>query len=121
MARGKVLRGSRTSSLMVETSSNPVNANASCGQKFTESQFHRGHMPAQVKCVTEPCARHIANAMATRISSGRYVHRPPAFCSHLPMRRPMMFRYTAAKRSTNEPASKNVRFCARYAEPIPPT
>ena len=55
IARGKVLCGSRTSSLIVEQSSSPLNANAICGQKFTVSQFHTGRMFDHVKCVTEPC------------------------------------------------------------------
>ena len=58
MARGNVLWGSRTSSLIVEQSSSAVNANAICGQKFTVPQFHTGSMFDHVKCVTEPCVRH---------------------------------------------------------------
>jgi hypothetical protein len=53
-ARGSVRRGSRTSALIAETSSSPVNANAICDQKLTVSQFHTGRMFAQVNCVTEP-------------------------------------------------------------------
>ena len=54
-ARGSVRRGSRTSSLMAETSSRPVKAKAICDQKLTVSQFHVGIMLAMVKCVAEPC------------------------------------------------------------------
>jgi len=36
-----VRRGSRTSSLIADTNSSPVNANAICDQKFTVSQFTR--------------------------------------------------------------------------------
>ena len=43
-ARGSVRRGSRTSSLMAETSSRPVKAKAICDQKLTVSQFHVGSM-----------------------------------------------------------------------------
>ena len=53
-ARGKVRLGSRTSSLMAETSSSPVNANAICDQKLTVSQFQAGSMFWNVKCVAEP-------------------------------------------------------------------
>ena len=53
-ARGSVRRGSRTSSLIADTSSSPVNANAICDQKFTVSQFHVGIMFFNVKCVAEP-------------------------------------------------------------------
>ena len=35
---------------------------------------------------------------------------PPAFCSHLPMFRPMMFRNTAANNIRKEPTIRNVRF-----------
>src|SRR5271170_7457626 len=56
-ARGSVRRGSRTSSLIAETSSNPVNAKAICDQKLTVSQFHEGNMLATLKWVTEPCRK----------------------------------------------------------------
>ena len=56
-ARGSVRRGSRTSSLIADTSSSPVKAKAICDQKFTVSQFQVGIMLAQVKCVTEPCLK----------------------------------------------------------------
>src|SRR6267378_2034444 len=42
-ARGSVLCGLRTSWLIAETSSSPLNANAICDQKFTVSQFHTGN------------------------------------------------------------------------------
>ena len=89
-----------------------MNANASCGQKFTESQFQCGSMLAQVKCVTEPCRCHTSAAAPTSISSGTYVPTPPAFCSHFPIRKPIIFRYTATNSSANDPTSKNVRFSA---------
>src|SRR5258708_16693423 len=69
-ARGSVRRGSRTSALIVETSSNPVNANAICDQKLTVSQFHTGKMFAQVNRVTEPWRSHRIPAIAARISNG---------------------------------------------------
>ena len=58
IARGNVFRGSRISSLIDDTSSIPVNANAICGQKFTVSQSQCGRMLLQVKCVTDPCRCH---------------------------------------------------------------
>src|SRR5579871_4156795 len=53
-ARGSVRCGSRISSLIAETSSSPVNANAICDQKLTVSQSQYGQTVAQVKCVTDP-------------------------------------------------------------------
>jgi hypothetical protein len=115
IARGNVLRGSRTSSLIVETSSKPANANAICGQKFTVFQSQCGQMLLPVNCVTEPCRCQIMAATRTKIIKGRKVDTPPAFCSHFPMRNPMMFMNTATNRSTKEPISRNVRFCASGA------
>src|SRR5579864_9717157 len=88
IAFGRVRCGSRTSSLIAETSSNPVNANAICDQKFTVSQLQCGIMFDTVKCVTEPCRDHNTPATPHRINRGIYVETPPAFCSHLPMFRP---------------------------------
>ena len=88
IARGNVRCGSRTSSLIAETSSRPVNANAICGQKFTVSQSQCGSIAAHVKCVTDPCRAHSSSATPTIIISGTYVPTPPAFCSHLPMCKP---------------------------------
>src|SRR5579864_2548829 len=87
-ARGKVRRGSLISSLIAETSSNPVKANAICDQKFTVSQLQCGIMFDTVKCVTEPCRDHNTPATPHKINKGIYVETPPAFCSHLPMFRP---------------------------------
>src|ERR1700733_14875389 len=56
-ARGNVRCGSRISSLIADTSSSPVNANAICDQKFTVSQFQCGHTVAQVNWVTDPCLK----------------------------------------------------------------
>src|SRR5438045_8495976 len=87
-ARGNVRCGSRTSALMHETNSRPVNANAICDQKFTVSQFHVGQTLPGLKCVTEPCRAHSKPATPTSISSGKYVPAPRAFCSHFPTFRP---------------------------------
>ena len=57
--------------------------------------------------------------MPASISSGTYVPMPPAFCSHLPMFSPMMFRNTATKSRKNDPTIRNARFCARNAPPLP--
>ena len=54
-ARGSVRCGSRISSLIAETSSSPVNANAICDQKLTVFQSQRGQIVAQVNSVTDPC------------------------------------------------------------------
>src|SRR5262249_23415642 len=116
-ARGNVRCGSRISSLIAETSSRPVNANAICDQKFTVSQFHVGFIAAQVKCVTDPLRDQISPAITTSISSGAYVDTPPAFCSHLPMFNPMMFSATATINKANDTTNRNVRFCASSAPP----
>src|SRR5271156_4453279 len=105
---------------MDDTSSSPLNANAICGQKFTVSQSQCGCMLLQVKCVTEPKRYHTHTAAMISITSGTNVLTAPTFCSHFPTRSPMMFMYTATKNSANEPASKNDRFCASGAYPIPP-
>src|SRR5436305_1568390 len=81
-ARGKVLRGLRTSALIAETNSNPVKAKAICDQKFTVSQFQTGFMFVQVIGVMAPWWLHTATPMATSISSGKYVETTPAFCNH---------------------------------------
>ena len=70
IARGNVRCGSFTSSLMAETSSSPANAKASCGQKFTVSQFQCGTIAAHVKCVTDPCRNYSSSATPTIIISG---------------------------------------------------
>src|SRR6267143_4174297 len=70
-ARGSVLCGSRTSWLIAETSSSPLNANAICDQKFTVSQFHTGNMLARVNCVTGPCFTHRIAALASS-NPGKY-------------------------------------------------
>src|SRR5208282_5222470 len=101
IARGNVLRGSRTSSLMAEHNSNPANANAICGQKFTVPKFQTGSMLDHVKCTCGPLVRHVYTPRPTSISNGRYVHTPPAFCSHLPMFRPMIFSTTATNSREN--------------------
>src|ERR1700688_5013891 len=121
IARGNVRCGFFTSSLIAETSSSPANANASCGQKFTVSQFQCGIIAATVKCVTDPWRDHSSSATPTIIISGTYVPTPPAFCSHLPICKPIMFRNTATNNITNEPTSKNVRFSASHAALEPPT
>src|SRR5437899_2915138 len=71
-ARGSVFCGLRTSWLIAETSSSPLNANAICDQKFTVSQFQTGNMLAGVKCVTGPCFIQITAAMNSSASSGKY-------------------------------------------------
>src|SRR5882762_6966624 len=78
-ARGSVFCGLRTSWLIAETSSSPLNANAICDQKFTVSQFQTGNMLARVNCVTDPCFTHRIAAMPSSASSGKYVDTPPAF------------------------------------------
>src|SRR5213078_1707386 len=70
-ARGSVFCGLRTSWLIADTSSSPVNANAICDQKFTVSQFHTGIMLDHVNRVTEPCRSHILPASAVSINSGK--------------------------------------------------
>ena len=120
IARGKVFRGFFTSSLIDETSSSPPNANAICGQKFTVSQFQCGWMLLQVNCVVDPWRYQTHAAATISIIKGTNVPTAPAFCSHLPTRSPMMFMNTATKNSANDPASKNERFCASGAYPIPP-
>src|SRR5258708_596660 len=70
VARARVRRGSRISSLIADASSSPVNAKAICGQKFTVSQFHTGQMFDQVKWVADPCFHQIATAAPISNSSG---------------------------------------------------
>ena len=118
-ARGSVLRGSRTSSLMAETSSSPVKAKAICDQKLTVSQFHVGSMFWTVKCVAEPCLKQTIAAMTASITRGTYVPTPPAFCNHLPTFSPTMFSTTATRSMARETVSRNVRSCASAA-PRPP-
>src|SRR5438445_9938837 len=98
-ARGKVRCGSRTSALIAETSSRPVNAKAICDQKFTVSQFHTGITLPKLKCVTEPCRTNSKPATATSMSKGRYVATPPAFCSHLPILSPRSEEHTSELQS----------------------
>src|SRR6266478_3618604 len=70
-ARGSVFCGSRTSWLIAETSSSPLNANAICDQKFTVSQFQTGNMFDYVKWVTGPCFAHRIAAIPSSASSGK--------------------------------------------------
>src|SRR5712671_4486878 len=70
-ARGSVFCGLRTSWLIAETSSNPLNANAICDQKFTVSQFQTGNIFDQVKWVTGPCLTQRTTAMHSSASSGK--------------------------------------------------
>src|SRR5467141_4117741 len=114
-ARGSVFCGSRTSWLIAETSSSPLNANAICDQKFTVSQFQTGNMLDHVKCVTDPCFIHRIAATPSSASKGKYVDTPPAFCSHLPTFSPMIFSPTATTSMPTETESKNVRFCESAA------
>ena len=46
---------------------------------------------------------------------------PPAFCSHLPMFKPMMFRNTATKQQEKRPDHQERAILRQNALPCPPT
>src|SRR6266702_1268490 len=122
MARGKVLRGSFTSSLMAQSSSMPVKANAILDQKLSLSIFggQSGKADFQEKCVTLPRCNTRYVPMPTSISKGTYVETPPAFCSHLPMFRPTKLKPTATARRPKEAQSRYFGLAASQAYFAPP-